>query len=198
LRSGPAAYRGGFWTPTAVTRLEITLRLFQVGCQPFAAGVDLRASGVASTARSLRAWTDPAADACWCRPCEPAPAVDECVAVCAVDGLDRGCDVRRASGPDVRVKVHRCADREAARTSHPTARGVGVRSSRAALRSKPPLLRRSHPGERYVLRTGSNETAPAATAANPDSDHLTWQPIPSRNNLHFELLTMMSFSFITR
>jgi hypothetical protein len=32
-RPGPAAYRGGFRTPTAVTRLEITLRLFQVDCQ---------------------------------------------------------------------------------------------------------------------------------------------------------------------
>jgi hypothetical protein len=56
-------------------------------------------------------------------------------------------------------------DREAPRTSHPTARGVGVRSSLAALRSKPHLPRRSHQGERYVLRTDSNGTAPAATAA---------------------------------
>ena len=101
---------------------------------------------------------------CWCRPCEG------CVAACAVDGLDHGCDVRRASDPDVRVKVHRFADREAARTSHPTGREATALSSLAALRSKPPLPRRSHPVERYVARIGSNGTAPAATpAATPDT-----------------------------
>ena len=97
------------------------------------------------------------------------------MAACAVDGLDHGCDVRRASDPDVRVKVHRFADREAARTSHPTGREATALSSLAALRSKPPLPRRSHPVERYVARIGSNGTAPAATPAGKASLRRTSQ-----------------------